>query len=220
MSSVAGVAATLMDGNALRDEIVAGLRAKIEAAGSPAICLATVLVGDDGPSQRYVRSKHQKAGEAGLASRHVDLPATATQAEVEAAVLELVRDDGVHGILVQLPLPDGLDPEPVLDLIPPGEGCRRSDRAIDGPPRPRSSWPRRLHAARRDAAPRALRRPHERQAGGRHRPVDARRSATEPAARPQGRRRHRHARPLAHPGHGRGRCARPTSWSARPARPA
>jgi methylenetetrahydrofolate dehydrogenase (NADP+)/methenyltetrahydrofolate cyclohydrolase len=66
-----------------------------------------------------VRSKHQTAGEAGLASRHVDLPATATQAEVEAAVLDLVRDDGVHGILVQLPLPDGLDPEPVLELIPP-----------------------------------------------------------------------------------------------------
>jgi len=108
-----------MDGNGLRDEIVAGLRSRIEAAGSPAICLATVLVGDDGPSQRYVRSKHQKAGEAGLASRHVDLPATATQAEVEAAVLDLVRDDGIHGILVQLPLPDGLDPEPVLDLIPP-----------------------------------------------------------------------------------------------------
>ena len=119
MSSVAGVAATLMDGNALRDEIVAGLRARIEAAGSPAICLATVLVGDDGPSQRYVRSKHQKAGEAGLGSRHVDLPATATQSEVEAAVRDLVDDDGVHGILVQLPLPDGLDPEPVLDLIPP-----------------------------------------------------------------------------------------------------
>ncbi|MGB0112002.1 MAG: bifunctional 5,10-methylenetetrahydrofolate dehydrogenase/5,10-methenyltetrahydrofolate cyclohydrolase [Ilumatobacteraceae bacterium] len=111
--------ATLMDGNLLRDEIVAGLRVRIEAAGSPAICLATVLVGDDGPSQRYVRSKHKKAGEAGLASRHVDLPATATQAEVEAAVLELVADPSVHGILVQLPLPDGLDPEPVLDLIPP-----------------------------------------------------------------------------------------------------
>ena len=108
-----------MDGIALRDEILAGLRATIEAAGSPAICLATVLVGDDGPSQRYVRSKHQKAGEAGLTSRHVDLPATATQAEVEATVLELVRDDSVHGILVQLPLPDGLDPEPVIDLIPP-----------------------------------------------------------------------------------------------------
>jgi methylenetetrahydrofolate dehydrogenase (NADP+)/methenyltetrahydrofolate cyclohydrolase len=111
--------AVVMDGNALRDEIIVGLRRRIEAAGSPAICLATVLVGDDGPSQRYVRMKHAKAAEAGLASRHVDLPATATQADVESAVRALVADDSVHGILVQLPLPDGLDPEPVLDLIPP-----------------------------------------------------------------------------------------------------
>lgn len=111
--------AIVMDGNALRDEIIAGLRVTIEAAGSPAVCLATVLVGDDGPSQRYVASKHKKAVEAGLIARHVDLPATATQAEVEAAVRELTEDPTVHGVLVQLPLPDGLDAEPVLDLIPP-----------------------------------------------------------------------------------------------------
>ena len=111
--------AVLMDGNRLRDEIVAQLRATIEAAGSPPVCLATVLVGDDKPSQIYVRNKHKKAQEAGLVSRQVGLPATATQAEVEAAVQELVDDPGVHGILCQLPLPDGLDPEPVLALIPP-----------------------------------------------------------------------------------------------------
>lgn len=111
--------AIVMDGNALRDEIIAGLRVTIEAAGSPAVCLATVLVGDDGPSQRYVASKHKKAVEAGLTARHVDLPATATQDEVEAAVRELTDDPTVHGVLVQLPLPEGLDPEPVLDLIPP-----------------------------------------------------------------------------------------------------
>ena len=113
------MAATLMDGNALRDELVAGIRSRIEQAGSPAVCLATVLVGDDGPSRRYVNMKHKKAAEAGLASRHVDLPATATQAEVESVVRGLAIDDAVHGILVQLPLPDGLDPEPVIDLIPP-----------------------------------------------------------------------------------------------------
>lgn len=111
--------AVVMDGNALRDEIVAGIRTTIEAAGSPAICLATVLVGDDGPSQRYVRSKHAMAAEAGLSSRHVDLPATASQAEVESVVRGLALDRHVHGILVQLPLPAGLDPEPVIDLIPP-----------------------------------------------------------------------------------------------------
>jgi methylenetetrahydrofolate dehydrogenase (NADP+)/methenyltetrahydrofolate cyclohydrolase len=113
------MAATLMDGTALRDELVAAIRTRIEQAGSPSICLATVLVGDDGPSQRYVKMKHQKAAEAGLASRHIDLPATATQHEVESVVRELADDVDVHGILVQLPLPDGLDSEPVIDLIPP-----------------------------------------------------------------------------------------------------
>ena len=113
------MSAILMDGNALRDELIAGIAAHVSEVGSPEICLATVLVGDDGPSQRYVRSKHAKAAEAGLTSRHVDLPASASQAEVESVVRGLVIDDSVHGILVQLPLPAGLDPEPVIDLIPP-----------------------------------------------------------------------------------------------------
>jgi methylenetetrahydrofolate dehydrogenase (NADP+)/methenyltetrahydrofolate cyclohydrolase len=113
------VSAIVMNGSELRDELVAGVRRRVELAGSPVVCLATVLVGDDGPSRRYVNSKHKKAAEAGLGSRHTELPATASQAAVEAAVRELVDDPGVHGILVQLPLPDGLDPEPVLDLIPP-----------------------------------------------------------------------------------------------------
>jgi methylenetetrahydrofolate dehydrogenase (NADP+)/methenyltetrahydrofolate cyclohydrolase len=56
---------------------------------------------------------------AGLTSRHVDLPASATQGEIESVVRVLALDDAVHGILVQLPLPEGLDPEPVIDLIPP-----------------------------------------------------------------------------------------------------
>lgn len=111
--------AILLDGNRLRDEIVVGLRREIEALGSPHVCLATVLVGGDKPSQIYVRMKQRKAEEAGMAPRHVELPDTATQAEVEAAVQALVDDPTVHGILVQLPLPDGLDPEPVLARIPP-----------------------------------------------------------------------------------------------------
>ena len=119
------MAVILMNGNALRDEIIAGLRVTVDAAGSPAICLATVLVGTDGPSQRYVASKHKKAVEAGFEARHVDLAETATQDEVEAVVRKLAADDSVHGILVQLPLPDGLDPEPVLDLIP-------ADKDVDG----------------------------------------------------------------------------------------
>ncbi len=117
--------AVLMDGNRLRDETVARLRAEIEAAGSPPVCLATVLVGDDRPSHIYVRSKHRKAEEAGMQSKGVALPGSATQAEVEDAVSALVADPAVHGILVQLPLPHELDPEPVLALLPP-------EKDIDG----------------------------------------------------------------------------------------
>jgi methylenetetrahydrofolate dehydrogenase (NADP+)/methenyltetrahydrofolate cyclohydrolase len=111
--------AILMDGNRLRDETVARIRGEIDALGSPAVCLATVLVGADKPSQIYVRMKHKKAEEAGLVSKGVELPADATQADVEAAVAALAVDPNVHGILVQLPLPSHLDPEPVLALLPP-----------------------------------------------------------------------------------------------------
>lgn len=111
--------AVLMDGNRLRDETIAALRATIEAAGSPAVCLATMLVGDDRPSQLYVASKQKKAAEAGMTSRHIGLPGDASQAQVEDAVAALVADPTVHGILCQLPLPASLDPEPVLSLIPP-----------------------------------------------------------------------------------------------------
>jgi methylenetetrahydrofolate dehydrogenase (NADP+) / methenyltetrahydrofolate cyclohydrolase len=108
-----------MDGNRLRDETVVALRARIEAAGNPHVCLATVLVGDDKPSRWYVGSKQKKAVEAGMVSRHAELPATASQAQVEDAVAALVADPLVHGILCQLPLPKGLDPEPVLALLTP-----------------------------------------------------------------------------------------------------
>ncbi len=111
--------AILMDGNRLRDEIVMELRRIIEAAGSPPVCLATVLVGEDRPSPIYVRNKQKKADEAGMTSRHVAVPGDAGQAQVEDVIGQLAADPGVHGILCQLPLPGGLDPEPVLALLPP-----------------------------------------------------------------------------------------------------
>lgn len=109
-----------MDGNKLRDQLIAELAAEVAADSSlPEVTLATVLVGNDKPSKLYVGSKRKKAAEAGLHSRHVEMGADATQDEVEAAVKELANDPTVHGILVQLPLPEGLDAERVLDLIPP-----------------------------------------------------------------------------------------------------
>ena len=119
------------------------------------MCLATVLVGDDKPSQIYVRSKQKKAAEAGMQSRHVAIDGNVSQAELEDTVAALAADPGVHGILCQLPLPGGLDAEPVLAHDPGGEGRRRPDRGVDGPTRSRSDRSRRLHAARRDAAARS-----------------------------------------------------------------
>jgi methylenetetrahydrofolate dehydrogenase (NADP+)/methenyltetrahydrofolate cyclohydrolase len=111
--------AILMDGNGLRDETVARLRKEIEAAGSPKVCLATVLVGGDAPSLIYVTSKHKKAQEAGMVSVGIHLEEDATQEEVEAEVRKLAADPTVHGILVQLPLPKHINSEPVLALLPP-----------------------------------------------------------------------------------------------------
>lgn len=107
-----------MDGNRLRDEIVSELATTIAAAGSPSVCLATVLVGDDAPSQRYVRNKHLQAAKAGMVSRNEVLPADAGQTRVEQIVSALAADPNVHGILVQSPLPAGYDEEAVLRLIP------------------------------------------------------------------------------------------------------
>ena len=110
--------AILLDGIALRDETVLKLRDAINSAGNPAICLATVLVGDDAPSHIYVNSKHKKAQEAGMVSKGVNLPENSTQARVQDAVAALVADKQVHGILVQLPLPKHIDTEAVLSLLP------------------------------------------------------------------------------------------------------
>ena len=87
------------------------------ADGGPRPGLATVLVGDNPASHTYVKAKRKACAEAGIESFGNELPATATQAEVEALVVRLNQDPKVHGILVQLPLPAGLDEEAVLKAI-------------------------------------------------------------------------------------------------------
>lgn len=127
--STAGVAplertpggAVLLDGRRLSREVRDGLAVQLDQLGHPPITLATVLVGDDPASRIYVASKHRQAGALGLGSRDVVLPGVAGQAQVEDAVAALAADPQVHGILVQLPLPTGLDPEPVLGLVPPAK---------------------------------------------------------------------------------------------------
>lgn len=112
--------AEIIDGKAIAESVRAGVKAGVEArvaAGKSVPGLATVLVGDNPASHSYVRSKRKASAEAGIESFGFELPATATQSEVEQLVSELNRDPRVHGILVQLPLPEGIDEEAVLSLI-------------------------------------------------------------------------------------------------------
>jgi len=95
-------------------QIVKEKTAKWIADGHAAPGLATVLVGENPASQVYVRSKQKACGEAGIQSFGYELPANSTQEDVENLVMDLNRDPKVNGILVQLPLPAGLDEEKVL----------------------------------------------------------------------------------------------------------
>jgi methylenetetrahydrofolate dehydrogenase (NADP+)/methenyltetrahydrofolate cyclohydrolase len=81
--------------------------------------LAVVLVGEDPASQVYVRNKYKAAQEAGFLVRTIRLPATTAQSDLAAEVARLNADPTVHGILVQLPLPKGLDPAPIVESIDP-----------------------------------------------------------------------------------------------------
>ncbi len=81
--------------------------------------LATILVGDDPPSQIYVRNKHRAAQKAGMISIDRHLPGTASQTDIERVIAELNADDQVHGMILQLPLPDGLDGERAVETIQP-----------------------------------------------------------------------------------------------------
>jgi methylenetetrahydrofolate dehydrogenase (NADP+)/methenyltetrahydrofolate cyclohydrolase len=112
------VSAIVIDGQGVANQLVAELGLSMAGVESPPT-LATVLVGDDPGSQIYIRSKIKRAAEAGIGSRHIGLPASVSQSEVEEVVRALAADASIDGILVQLPLPDGLDAEPVLSLIPP-----------------------------------------------------------------------------------------------------
>jgi methylenetetrahydrofolate dehydrogenase (NADP+) / methenyltetrahydrofolate cyclohydrolase len=114
--------ATIIDGAAVsarvRDEVAAGV-AELRAAGGPVPGLATVLVGSDPASQVYVRNKNQATEKAGMRSFHHELPAATPQAELDDLIARLNDDRDVHGILVQSPLPDGLDEQRAFGLISP-----------------------------------------------------------------------------------------------------
>jgi methylenetetrahydrofolate dehydrogenase (NADP+)/methenyltetrahydrofolate cyclohydrolase len=115
------VTARILDGKATLATIKAELRERIATLAAQGIVpgLGTVLVGDDPGSRWYVGAKHKDCAEVGIASIRRELPASATQADVEAVVDELNADPGCTGFLVQLPLPKGLDEFAVLERVDP-----------------------------------------------------------------------------------------------------
>ncbi len=115
------MSASLLDGESLAARVraeVADRVGRLKGEGIE-VGLGTILVGDDGPSARYVAMKHEDCAEVGINSVHEHLGATASQEDIEAAVARFNADPAVHAYLVQLPLPDGIDEERVLLAVDP-----------------------------------------------------------------------------------------------------
>ncbi|MBN2216523.1 MAG: bifunctional methylenetetrahydrofolate dehydrogenase/methenyltetrahydrofolate cyclohydrolase FolD [Pirellulales bacterium] len=114
--------ATILDGKALAEEMRAELAeqaAEFIQDSGVVPCLAAVLVGDDPASQIYVRNKQKACDRMGIESKLLRLPEDASMEELLTVVNRLNRDDEVHGILVQLPLPEGLDETRILRAVSP-----------------------------------------------------------------------------------------------------
>jgi len=120
----ADMTATIIDGKIISADLRARVAAevtRIKTGHGITPGLAVVLVGNDPASEVYVRSKHKQTQEAGMASFEHRLPADVAQAELLALIGKLNADPSVHGILVQLPLPKGLDSNAVIDAIDPAK---------------------------------------------------------------------------------------------------
>ena len=114
--------ARIIDGKALAAQLRERVAAQVAAlAGTVRPGLAVVLVGEDPASAVYVRNKNRETQAAGMASFEHNLPADTPEPELLALVASLNRDPAVHGILVQLPLPDGIDSAKVLRAIDPAK---------------------------------------------------------------------------------------------------
>ena len=117
------MSASILDGKATAAAVKADLKGRVAALAARGVMpgLGTVLVGDDPGSRAYVGGKHRDCAQVGIASIRRDLPASATQEQVEEAVRELNADPACTGYIVQLPLPSGLDDKRVLNLIDPAK---------------------------------------------------------------------------------------------------
>jgi methylenetetrahydrofolate dehydrogenase (NADP+) / methenyltetrahydrofolate cyclohydrolase len=115
--------ARLLPGAPVAERIFAEVTDRVAALRERGVApsLATILVGDDDASAGYIRIKQRQAAELGFDSPHSHLPASATQADLLAVIAEYNADPGVHGMLVQYPVPDGLDYDAALLTIDPAK---------------------------------------------------------------------------------------------------
>ena len=115
----------IIDGKKVATDICNKLKTRLDSTPDINITLATVLVGKNPASQLYVSMKHRAANAAGIHSKKIELPADISQKNLEMQIEALANDSAVHGILVQLPLPDHLNKTQVLAKIP-------DDKDVDG----------------------------------------------------------------------------------------
>jgi methylenetetrahydrofolate dehydrogenase (NADP+)/methenyltetrahydrofolate cyclohydrolase len=115
------MSAQILDGKATAAQIKSELKERVAVLRSRGIVpgLGTLLVGEDPGSQKYVAGKHRDCAQVGIASIQRELPASATQEEIEDVVRELNADPACTGYIVQLPLPKGIDENRVLELMDP-----------------------------------------------------------------------------------------------------
>ena len=117
------MSATVLSGKEVAAVVRSEVKERVAALAEQGrtVGLATVLVGEDPASHVYVRGKHRAATEAGMLSFDRTLPIDATQDQVEVLIRELNADDSVDGMIVQLPLPDGLDGNRAVETIDPAK---------------------------------------------------------------------------------------------------
>jgi methylenetetrahydrofolate dehydrogenase (NADP+)/methenyltetrahydrofolate cyclohydrolase len=111
------VAATLIDGKALGAKVREEVAASVAELGH--VGLATILVGDDPASHIYIDLKQKAAAQAGMEARDLKLPSETSEEELLATIAEVNADDGIDGLLVQLPLPDHIDENRAIEAIAP-----------------------------------------------------------------------------------------------------
>jgi len=119
--------ARILDGKALAAKVRARVKGEVAALSRRGIRpgLAVILAGDDPASRVYVRNKTRACEETGVHSQQIDYPASVTQEELIRRISKLNADPSIHGILVQLPLPTGIDAAAVLEAVSP-------DKDVDG----------------------------------------------------------------------------------------